>query len=348
VNRASPLRPGGSPARVSHVLTCAVLVCLASPRLAWAAQVENRPELKVLLVVEKASDPFIERIRAEVASLGLQVITRAPAGPLESDAREQHAVAAIRVLPSRKGVEVWMADATTGRTLARQLVVDERPQGPDQTLVALQTAEILRTGLFPQAHKAAVPPVAPPPPQPIIVVQAAPSTSQGAVVLGLGGLYSPGGAATSLQAWGSFQRRWQRGFGLALDGSMPIVAGAMTGPEGRAKIAAFTLGAELFATLPPRDSQWLLTAGIGGGLLYLRSAGEGSGALLGATSSLPMAHGYARVETGVRVSHWARLALTTLAGTTFKSVSVRFADNQAGTWGSVLLAAFLSFSAEWD
>jgi hypothetical protein len=343
------VRPSGSPARVGHVLTCAALACLASEHPLWAAPVESHPEMKVLLVVERANDPFIERIRAEVAALGLQVITRAPAGPLENEAREQQAVAAIRVLPSRKGVEVWMADATTGRTLARQLVVDERPQGPDQTLVALQTAEILRTGLFPQAHKTpAPPPVAPPPAPPIIVVQAAPPSSQSAVVVGIGGLYSPGGAAASLQAWGSLQRRWQRGFGLALDGSVPIVAGVLSGPEGRAKVAAFSLGAEIFATLPPRESRWLLTTGIGGGMLYLRTTGEGSGALLGTTSSLPVAHGYARVETGVRLSHWARLSLTTLAGTTLKSVTIRFAGNQAGTWGSVLLAGFLSFSAEWD
>jgi hypothetical protein len=37
-----------------------------------------------------------------------------------------------------------------------------------------------------------------------------------------------------------------------------------------------------------------------------------------------------------------------VAGTTFQSVTIRFAGNQAGSWGSVLLAGFLSFGAEWE
>ena len=50
-----------------------------------------------------------------------------PQGPIEASARSEHAVAAIRMLPSRKGVEVWMADETSGRSLLRQVVVDETP-----------------------------------------------------------------------------------------------------------------------------------------------------------------------------------------------------------------------------
>jgi hypothetical protein len=318
---------------------------------AVAAPVENRPELRVLLVVDRPNDPFIERIRAEVVALGLSVVTRGPVGPLEADARAQQAVAAIRVLASRKGVEVWMADVTTGRTLARQLIVDERPQGPDQTLIALQTSEILRTSLFPQA---ATPrptppsaPVRPPEPPPPIAQPARPS-SESAIVTGFGPYYSPGGASASFQEWLSLQRRWQRGFGVALDGSWPILRGSLSRVEGSALVGAYTLGAEIFATLPAKESKWVLTAGIGGGVLYLRTVGESNAALVGTSASKVVGHGYARVEAGVRLSSWARLALTTLAGTTFQSVTIRYAGNPAGSWGSVLLAAFLSFGAEWE
>ena len=349
MNGRYPLVPSGGTGRASCVLACTAVACVVGARPAVAEPVEKRPELKVLLVVEKQNDPFIERIRAEVAALGLQVVSRAPSGPLEADAREQRAVAAIRVLPSRKGVEVWMADATTGRTLARQLVVDERPQGPDQTLVALQTAEILRTGLFPQAPKPhpLLPPVRPPE-SPPAVAQPAHAPSVSSFHVGLGGLFSPGGAGTALQAWGSLQRRWQRGFGIALDGSLPLLSASLSGPEGRAQVGAYTAGAELFATLPARDSKWVLTTGIGGGVLHLRTEGENRPPLSGTSSSVTVGHGYARVEADVRLSSWAKLGLATMAGTTFQSVTIRFAGNQAGTWGSVLLAAFLHFGVEWD
>ena len=59
-------------------------------------------------------------------------------------------MAAIRILPSRNGVEVWMADEASGRSLLRQAIVDETPGGPNQDVIALQTAELLRTGLFPE------------------------------------------------------------------------------------------------------------------------------------------------------------------------------------------------------
>jgi hypothetical protein len=115
----------------------------------------------VLLLTDKPGDPFIDRIRAEVAGLGLAVLVRESAGPLEDEARAEHAVAAIRVLPSHKGVEVWMADETSGRSLLRQLIVDERPGGPDQGLIALQTAELLRTSLFPKQGIRRAQPAAP-------------------------------------------------------------------------------------------------------------------------------------------------------------------------------------------
>ena len=47
-----------------------------------------------------------------------------------------------------------MADATSGRSLLRQVVVDESPGGPDRDLIALQTAELLRTSLLGESSDA--------------------------------------------------------------------------------------------------------------------------------------------------------------------------------------------------
>lgn len=98
--------------------------------------------------MDRARDPFLEQLRDEIEVLGLSVLTLHEAGPFETLARGHSAVAALRMVPSRKGVEIWMADELSGRSLLRQLVVDERRGGPDQGLVALQTVELLRTSLF--------------------------------------------------------------------------------------------------------------------------------------------------------------------------------------------------------
>src|SRR5262245_61545358 len=120
-----PRRPG------SLVLLCALW--LSAPRLAMADDNSGRR----VLLGEPDHDPFLERVGAEIAGLGFSLLRADSNGPLEAAARAAQAVAAIRVLPSRKGVEVWMADATSGRSLLRQVVVDESPSGPDQDLIAL-------------------------------------------------------------------------------------------------------------------------------------------------------------------------------------------------------------------
>ena len=76
---------------------------------------------------------------------------------LDAAGRNNQATAAIRMVPSRKGVEIWLANQPTGRTLLRQLIIDERASTPNEGLVALQTAELLRTSLLRLEGPAAAP-----------------------------------------------------------------------------------------------------------------------------------------------------------------------------------------------
>ena len=107
----------------------------------------------MLIVIDESDDPFAERIKAEVSALGLEVVAVEPwrtgeaIESLDAAGRANQAAAAIRMVASRKGVEIWIANQPTGRSLLRQLVVDERPV-PNEGLVALQTAELLRTTLL--------------------------------------------------------------------------------------------------------------------------------------------------------------------------------------------------------
>ncbi len=346
-DRSKPPWRGFVGARSVLVLAAALSIASAIP---VAARAEEPQALRVLLIIDRPNDPLMARIQAEIVALGLTVVSSSASGPLEISAREQRAVAAVRELPSHKGVELWMADVTTGRTLTRQLIVDEQPEGPDQTLVAMQTAEVLRTGLFPKANKAVSGSAsAPATPSPPITTPAAPApTEETRVRAGIGGLYSLGGADTALQAWLSLQRRWRHRLHIALTLSGPIVRGSISGPEGRSLVGAYLAGAELRFSFLKDDPHWLLTGGLGGGVADLRTEGRSNQPLEQATSSAFTGVGYALVELGLKLSTSARLGIAGTAGTTFAPVTIRFAGNHAGTWGSLLLAMFMQLGMDWE
>jgi hypothetical protein len=326
---------------VRHVLALVVGFCVAFTGPA-ALRAEGRPALRVLLVLDRINDPLMARIQAEIAALGLTVVIGNESGPLESSARGQRALAAVRVLPSRKGVEVWMADATTGRTLTRQLVVDERPDGPDQTLVALQTAEILRTGLFPKENK-----VAPALPTVVAAPALPPRSDEWRLRNGTGGLYSPGGVDTAMQDWLTLQLWWQRNLGVAFAFSLPILRGSISGLEGRSLVGGYLGAVELCTSFLEADSRWLFTGGLGGGIVYLRTTGQSRPPLVQNTAGAFTGIGYARVALDLKLAKWVRLGIASIAGTTLAPVTIRFAGNQAGTWGRLILASFLQFGVDW-
>jgi hypothetical protein len=331
---------------------------LSMPSVSAAS--EEKPTGQVLLLADKPGDLFIERIKAEIVGLGLSVVTRAPSGPLEEDARSQHAIAAIRLLSTRNGVEVWMADATSGRSLLRQIIIDERPNGPDQNLIALQTAELLRTSLFPkmpETHEQNPPTTPPPladlagPPVAGAVVAPAPSgESPGATMgaqVGMGALLSPGGAGPALQGWLSLHRFLGRRFGLAADVSLPVVRAALDGPEGTAKIGTAMAGLAVLARLRAAPSSWFLNAGLGAAVLRMGFDGEAAPTLISSSKSLLTGGGYARLDGGCAATDWLRLGAHVLGGAAFERVHLRFAGNDAGSWGRAFVAAAIFAEVVW-
>jgi hypothetical protein len=319
---------------------------------AQGAMDEAMPFGRILFVVDDPHDPndgFVERIRAEVAALGFVVVERTRVGPLEDDARRERAVAAIHILPSRRGVEVWMADETSGRSLLRQVIVDERTDGPDQGVVALQTAELLRTSLLSKPVK--MQPEMPKQPDPstkaIAVVPSARRFAETGLQAGLGTLYSPGGAAPALQVWLSLRQHWGKRLGLALDFSGPVRRASISGPEGTADLGAWLAGLEVFARFLPSESRWNLNAGVGASYVRITSDGYAVVPLQGVSSHVSTGAGYARIDAGWAHAGWYRLGFAALAGATFEHLTVRFADNDAGTWGWMLLAALLTAEVDW-
>jgi hypothetical protein len=324
------------------------------------AAAEEQPAGRVLLLADKPADPFVERIKGEIAGLGLSVVTRAPSGPIEETARGQHVIAAIRVLPARNGVEIWMADETSGRSLLRQVVIDERPEGPDQNLIALQTAELLRTSLLdkPAEMSPKTAPAIPPPPAeiPTVPIVGPPTISAPAVTTpvanmgaqaGLGALLSPGGTGPELQLWLSLYRLFGRRVGLALDLSLPVVRSTLDGPEGTARMGCTMAGLALLVRLHSAPSAWFLTSGLGAGALRVTADGEARPTLTSFSTHVLTGAGYARVEGGYAPVDWLRLGGQVLGGVAFDRVHLRFAGNDAGSWGRPFAVAAIFAEAAW-
>lgn len=322
----------------------------------------------VLLISERADDPFLERIKAELVAIGFATLVRRNDVALERAAREVNAVAAIRVLPSRQGVEVWMADRTSGRSLLRQVIVDENPSGPNQSVVALQTAELLRTSLIQQPSTASAPAPTPPrddssatsgrsvrspstiepehPDQQRATKPVTPPPSAG-LQAALGALYSPGGADAALQLWLSLQRSFSKNVALAIDLSAPLLTASLTSPEGTTRIGSYVAGVAFLLQTRSESGLIFVNGGVGIGAARLSFNGEANPPLLGRSGGVTSATAYVRSDLGVELVPWLRLGARGTAGATSHKMNLTLAGNDGGSWGRIYTGAFFLAEVPW-
>jgi len=332
--------------------TALVVAWLMFVREAAAQDLSKAPaSCRVLIVVDGSPDPFMERVVAEVSAIrGLEVEIRRPVGALDADARAEHAQAAIRKVASGKGVEVWMADATSGRSLLRHLVVDESPGGPDQSLVALQTAELLRTSLLSSRGVAAsglAPPVVvskastagpPSPPLPIL---------DNAMQVGFGPFFSAGGVSTALQAWLSYQHLWSRFFGMVFDVSVPLLRGSLVNSLGSAHVGAVLAGGGFLVRWKSETGGMVASAILGGAFTSVLIKGQPAGRFEGSSPTVYSGLLYSRLSMAWNPFPWLGLGAAGMLGTTTSLIRIRFADRDVGEWGLPLAAAFLYGEVGW-
>jgi hypothetical protein len=321
-----------------------------------AASAAHDP-VRVLLVVDQADDPFAKRLQAELPTVGLSVVTvepwrtGEPVETLEGAARAQGAIAAIRTVTSRKGVEIWMADQVTGRPLLRQLVVDESPEGPNESLIALQTVELLRTSLL---SRPAPPPPRPPPP--VVVVAPPPppppppSVAETGVTAGLGGLYSPGGAGTALQVWLSLHRtlgRLTRRAEVDIDLSAPARSAALSGPEGSTTVQTYLAGVALLGRMEIPSARLVLDGGAGVGAVLIALQGTTAAPLAAHTQAVLAGAGYLRADAVLEATRWLRIGARAVGGFASRKATVDFAGYEVGGWGRAFAAGLGIIEVAW-
>jgi hypothetical protein len=101
----------------------------------------------------RAPGTLSSQIEADLTRLGFRVLLRDAdetvdtPRELQAAAREAGAEAAVSVQPSALGVDVWLVDRVTGKTLSRE-VVQTGPGAEQDRVIAVRVVELLRASLL--------------------------------------------------------------------------------------------------------------------------------------------------------------------------------------------------------
>ncbi len=131
-----------------------MLWLVLSASLARAQEPSEAP--RILLLVDDQAEALKVRLQAELAALGFLVVVAdepmlvTSRENLELAARKADAVAALRVRPSTRGVEVWVTDRVTGKTVLREVVLSDASSSHAEqaALVSVGAVELLRASLL--------------------------------------------------------------------------------------------------------------------------------------------------------------------------------------------------------
>ncbi|MGK3997556.1 hypothetical protein [Sorangium sp. So ce1024] len=347
-------------------LLLALAVLAAGPSLSADARADEAHEESpsAIAVVCPPSDRFGLRVVAELESLGFRAVILNPAADepasrasLEAAARDADAIAAIRAVPSGRGVEVWIADRVTGKTVLREIAdgVGDADAPDRAAALAIRVVELLRASLLEAALPAPPPgelpatpeireklsvhaPSAPPPPSPpspVLRVSLAP-----------GALLSPGGlgAAASLD------------LGLALMpservGVVAFAALPLTGARLERAQRSVDLSVQLTGVgvrLTTRADRWAPSADLGLALVSLRGTGMTvrSGFGNGESSAMTVVP-FLRLGLAFAVTPRFRLRADILASAIAEGVSIQSAERDIATWGQPMMLSSAGVDLGW-
>lgn len=336
-------------------LVAALLTFLCVP-IAWADRA------RIVIVVPSPRDPIALRLEAELTALGFEVVTeREPEAPparepLEATARALSAVAAVRVAPKVGGVEVWIVDRVTGKTVLTDVTAEGDTTTVEAT-VALRTVELLRASFLeiqephpargevpiPEEVRALSAPTADLPTAPPASQEEPPASTAVRVGVGAAAVLSAGGLDAGPHVrlggtWMSSRRVGARVFAL-----FPTVATHVTAVEGETSMRVALLGAGLH--VEPTEIGPLtptLDAGLAGAWLLFEGAAQAP--YVATTDTVVVAAPFAGAGLD-----WALTSVLHLEGQALCAVALprpilTLAGREAGSWGRPALALSLSLS----
>jgi hypothetical protein len=324
---------------------------------------------RIIVIAPTSDDRISLRLQAELRTLHFDVpeVEIAPDPPsralLEEVARKSEAVAAVRIVPSKTGVEVWIVDRMTGKTVLREIVTTEDGAASRDATVALRVVELLRASLM--ELDAARPPQgemeAPPlirelmtPPRIIAPVGSptgtlpAPAAPAFSIELGPAAVLSHGGFGPSGAVSAAVYYHPAEPFGANLIALIPIFPASVSGPEGSTTARIGLLGGGLRGTWMPDGSAWSLTLGGGLAALWLHLDGQPSPHFAGTSTNVFSAAPYLRAGLGLTVIPRLRVRADALVGASLPPTLVRFGERLAAVWGVPFFAPTLGVELFWQ
>ena len=340
-------------ARLCGLLTAALTLLFV--QLAWA------DKARIAIVVPSRQHPIALRLEAELTALGFEVVLeREPEAPpsrepLEATARALSAVAAVRVAPKAGGVEVWIVDRITGKTVLTDVTAEGDATTVEAT-VALRTVELLRASFLeiqephPTRGELPIPPevrALRAPPTDLSTVQQAPSEAppaSSAVRVGLGTatVLSPGGLDTGPQV--RLEGTWMtsRWLGARVFALFPTLSTRVQADEGETSMRVALLGAGLhveLAEIGPLTPS--LDAGLAGAWLLFEGAARAP--YVATTDTAVVAAPFAGGGLDVRLTPLVHLEGQALCAVALPRPVLTLAGREVASWGRPALALSASF-----
>ncbi|NUQ77728.1 MAG: hypothetical protein HUU21_29685 [Polyangiaceae bacterium] len=252
-------------------------------------------EMRVLVVSTGSIDPVTAHLTSELISMGITVeVTPALTGDLAEIARARGARAALEVLPSQRGVRLWVPNDAPASASPRLIERQDGDSAEPAPALALRAVELLRARLVAldlpaktpdsDATEASSPAPPPPPSTPAPTAPAAPSTTSSASTTVIIADSPPSRSTRVLTLHISPAIIAHPDSGLSLGGAAiggarltlssrfcadllvlaPVVPATLTAPSGRVRISATSIG--LGGWIDLLDRGLPIAAGIGAGL----------------------------------------------------------------------------------
>jgi hypothetical protein len=337
--------------------------------LSWTGAARAVEAPRIILIAPTSDDRISLRLQAELRALHFDVpeIEVAPDPPsraqLEDAARRNEAVAAVRIVPSKTGVEVWIVDRITGKTVLREMVTTAGGAASRDATIALRVVELLRASLMeldaarppqgdmeppPLIRELMAPPRVTPPAAAPTATLAPPAPPAFSIELGPAAVLSPGGFGPSGGVSAAVYYHPAEPFGACLIALIPVLPASVSGPEGTTTARIGLLGGGLRGTWTPAGSAWALMLGGGLTALWLHLDGQPSPHFAGTSTNLFSAAPYLRAGVGLTVAPRLRVRADGLVGASLPPTLVRFGERLAAVWGVPLFAPTLGVELFWQ
>lgn len=318
----------------------AALACLCIFLVASVARAET-----ILLVEDDDTKRFAVRVKAELVALGFEVDTikaltaEASRASLEEAARMAGAAAAVRVRTSKDGVEVWILDRVTKKTVLREVVAGS---SDDEGAVAVGVVELLRASLLEVDTPKFVPTDTPATPllRSLVPPRVEPPKERWtSLVVAPALMASPGGLAPTvhMDVWGRFRASKRFVFGPRF--VLPTLPATVEEREGRATITLAS--ASMFGDflIVPEGRPFGAHAGVGFGGVWAHMEGTASQSFVGRGDDVFAAFMFGHAGGSAAIGETVRLWLDASLGLSTPGVGVGFAGRSVAEWGQPALIA---------